>query len=330
MADEVHMIGGSLLSNTHCPLTQRPLAAIRGPVVDLRNCVYEAAAVHAYLDTHGGVDAPSPFPAVAARLTRAELLCGKWAVRAAAAAAAAAPPAEGRKSRRRGEGGGQAEEAVIDLTAEEEAPAAKRSRRFGGGASAAASDDASVLEEAGGCRCSDKRTCSHTRRQAAAGWWARVGGAAGGPLRSIRVDSPTDAEFASLCDLLAKPDNALEAVSFADCGGERAVRLARALATNTGLRKLALISCGLEGGADVIALADALKVNKTLLVLDLRNSSLQERALHALADALRNHNTTLETLQLSSGWKRGGATSALKSAAGRRVVYGDADSSHPF
>jgi hypothetical protein len=177
--------------------------------------------VHAWLDRHGGVSAPNPNCGVDAPLTRAELVCGLWAVRAAlqeqAAAAAPAP-------------------VVICVEDDEAAPSQRKKRK-----AQAEPEKVELSSDEPGCEANkkpaqelsrkDKEKSNQKQRAAAAadqGWHLSAKGKE--TLQRIKMNDPTLTELSFNGNMIG------------------------------------------DVGACVIA--DALKVNKTLDMLDVSGNSI--------------------------------------------------------
>ena len=240
--------------------------------------------VHAWLDRHGGVSAPNPNCGVDAPLTRAELVCGVWAVRAALQeqAAAAAP-----------------DPVVICVEDDEAAPLQRKKRK-----AQAEPEMVELISDDSDCEADKKpaqelsrkdKAKSHKPQRAAAaadqGWHLSAEGKE--TSRRIMMNDPTLTKLK---------------VTYSSIGAAGARALAEALKVNKTLTELH-VSGNSISDAGASALAEALKVNKTLAMLDVGKNGIGDAGASALAEALKL-NKTLTTLDV-----RGNSISKAKRGA---------------
>ena len=229
--------------------------------------------VHAWLDRHGGVSAPNPNCGVDAPLTRAELVCGVWAVRAALQeqAAAAAP-----------------DPVVICVEDDEAAPLQRKKRK-----AQAEPEMVELISDDSDCEADKKpaqelsrkdKAKSHKPQRAAAaadqGWHLSAEGKE--TSRRIMMNDPTLTELSVNGNMI---------------GYIGACVIAEALKVNEKLTELD-VGHNRIGDAGAIALAEALKVNKTLMELDVNRNNIGAAGATAIAEAL-TVNKTLTTMYVS-------------------------------
>ena len=96
-----------------------------------------------------------------------------------------------------------------------------------------------------------------------------------------------------------------------DISKDDAVALFRDLASNTHVTFVSMAGCQLDNEC-VAALADALKVNKTLVEINLEENNITSNAAQSLIKVLKEENNTLQYLELKDNKVRSGLLTQIE------------------